>query len=136
MAKETPEKMYALATILMLLALAAVMLRLYARRIKKAKFAWDDYLIIIALAFTFATGVCMFVGASLGDLGRHTMSKPGKRHPVPVFTRRTKIFLQIEFAVFLTSTLTLGLTKLSVLMFYKRYVTLIYSIASEAVLSS
>ena len=46
---ETPGKMYALATVLTLLAIVAVLLRLYARRIKKAILTWDDYLIFFAL---------------------------------------------------------------------------------------
>ena len=46
---ETPGKMYALATVLTLLAVVAVLLRLYARKIKNAILAWDDYLIIVAL---------------------------------------------------------------------------------------
>ena len=46
---ETPGKMYALATVLTLLAVVAVLLRLYARKIKKAILTWDDYLIVFAL---------------------------------------------------------------------------------------
>lgn len=46
---ETPGKMYALATVLSLLAIVAVLLRLHARKIKNAILAWDDYLIISAL---------------------------------------------------------------------------------------
>lgn len=38
-----------MALILTLLALAAVMLRVYARRIKAVKLGWDDYLISLAL---------------------------------------------------------------------------------------
>ena len=46
---ESPGKMYALATVLSLLAILAVILRFYARSIKKACPSWDDYLIILAL---------------------------------------------------------------------------------------
>ena len=46
---ETPGKMYALASVLTLLAIVAVLLRLYARKIRKAILTWDDYLIIVAL---------------------------------------------------------------------------------------
>ena len=46
---ETPGKMYALATVLTLLAAVAVLLRLRARKIKNARLAWDDYLILFAL---------------------------------------------------------------------------------------
>ena len=124
MTTETPGKMYALAIILTVLAVIAIALRLFARRLKKGKLCWDDYLILFAFAFTLATAICMLVGTSLGDLGRHTKVKPGKHRPVPVFTHRTEIFLQVEYATFITSTLALGFTKLSVLMFYKRFVSL------------
>ena len=46
---ETPGKMYALATVLTLLATIAVLLRIYARKIKNAILAWDDYMILLAL---------------------------------------------------------------------------------------
>ena len=46
---ETPEKMYALATILTLLAVTAVGLRFKARYLRKADLAWDDYSIALAL---------------------------------------------------------------------------------------
>ncbi len=46
---ETPEKMYALATVLTLLAVIAVGLRFKARHLRKADLAWDDYSIALAL---------------------------------------------------------------------------------------
>lgn len=50
---ETPGKMYALATVLTLLATIAVLLRFYARKIKNARIEWDDYLIVFALVRRF-----------------------------------------------------------------------------------
>lgn len=41
--------MYALGTVLTILATVAVLLRLHARKIKKATLAWDDYMILVAL---------------------------------------------------------------------------------------
>ena len=46
---ETPGKMYALATVWTLLAAVAVLLRLHVRKIKKARLAWDDYMILFAM---------------------------------------------------------------------------------------
>ena len=46
---ETPGKMYALATVLSLVAVTAVGLRLKARHIRKADLALDDYTILLAL---------------------------------------------------------------------------------------
>ncbi|KAM0802748.1 hypothetical protein BDR22DRAFT_970990 [Usnea florida] len=110
---ETPGKMYALATVLILLATIAVLLRFCARNIKNARIEWDDYLIVFALVFTVGTALCMFVGTALGDLGRHTAIAPDG---YPVLTRG----LEINYASLMTSTLTFGLTKLSVLLLYKR----------------
>ena len=47
--EESPGKMYALATVLSILATVAVILRFYARRIKKVHLSWDDYLVVLAL---------------------------------------------------------------------------------------
>ena len=120
MAKETPGKMYALATVLTLLAFAAVALRLYARRIKKTRLSWDDWFIILAFTCTFVIAICMYIGSALGDLARHTGTRPGKHHPLPVFTHGTEVFLQVEYAVCVAAPLAMGFTKISVLMFYKR----------------
>ena len=46
---ETPEKMYAMAVILSVLAMVAVVLRFYARYLKAAGYWWDEYLIVPAL---------------------------------------------------------------------------------------
>lgn len=46
---ESAGKMYALATVLSLLAIVATGLRFYARRIKQASLSWDDYMILPAL---------------------------------------------------------------------------------------
>ena len=46
---ESVGKMYALATVLGLLAIVATALRFYARRIKQASLSWDDYMILPAL---------------------------------------------------------------------------------------
>ncbi|MCJ1451294.1 hypothetical protein MMC28_001630 [Mycoblastus sanguinarius] len=115
--EETPGKMYALAAVLTTLAIVAVLLRFYARHIKKVHLAWDDYMILPALLFTIGTGLCMFTGTAFGDLGRHTPIGP---NGMPKFDHRTQVFEQITYASQLTQTLTFGFTKLAVLLFYKR----------------
>ena len=56
---ESPGKMYALATVLTVLAIAAVILRIHARRMIKSGLAWDDFLVVIALVrlYLLATGI-------------------------------------------------------------------------------
>ena len=46
---ESPGKMYALATVLTVLAIVAVLLRVHARRLIKSSLAWDDFFVVIAL---------------------------------------------------------------------------------------
>ncbi len=80
------------------------------------------------------------LGSAKGDLARHVqMSKIHKGHPIR--THRVEVFEQvrdhkhevkgtksltvnqIEFATLLAQVLTFGFTKLSVLLFYKRFIT-------------
>ncbi|CAF9929271.1 MAG: hypothetical protein ALECFALPRED_004287 [Alectoria fallacina] len=89
---ESPGKMYALASVLTILAIVAVILRFYARRIKKIRPSWDDYLIVLALVSTIGTGVCMFVGAAIGGLGRHTNVTPDG---MPIFNGRMEMLFTL-----------------------------------------
>ncbi len=51
---ETPGKMYALAAVLSVLAIVAVILRFYSRRLlKTARIEMDDYMILPALVCHF-----------------------------------------------------------------------------------
>jgi len=59
---ETPALMYALATVLTVLAFSVIVLRFYARYIKKAGFSWDDYMILPAMVFTIGTAIGMVIG--------------------------------------------------------------------------
>ena len=54
---ESPGKIYALATVLTVLAMVAVMLRLYARRITKQRLEWDGFMIFLALVSGTAAGL-------------------------------------------------------------------------------
>ena len=46
---ESAGKMYALASVLSILATVAIMLRFYARRVKQTALLLDDYAILLAL---------------------------------------------------------------------------------------
>lgn len=59
---ETPALMYTLAIILTVLAFSVIVLRFYARYIKKAGFSWDDYMILPAMVFTIGTAIGMIIG--------------------------------------------------------------------------
>lgn len=67
--------------------------------------------------FTMVTAICIYVGAADGDLAKHVeLDAQGNG----IWTHRVVVFLEINFAQQLSTTLTFGLTKLSVLLFYKR----------------
>ena len=89
---DTPAGMYALVIVMSLLAIIATGLRFQARFLKKNGISYDDYAILAALIFTIATGICIIVGAAIGDLARHTMIDP---NDYPIFTRRTQVFEQV-----------------------------------------
>lgn len=102
---------------LTVLAMVAIVLRFCARRLKKVGLGWDDYTILPAMLFTIVSAICIYVGAADGDLAKHIeLDAQGNG----VWTHRDVVFLEINFAQQLSSTLTFGLTKLSVLLFYKR----------------
>lgn len=63
---ESPGKMYALASVLTVLAIIAVILRAYARRITKSGLAWDDFLIVIALCVIGNKNLAFVVKSFLG----------------------------------------------------------------------
>ena len=46
---ESPGQYIAVTTFLLVLALAAIVLRLCARRLKKVGLGWDDYTILLAM---------------------------------------------------------------------------------------
>lgn len=48
-AGQSPGAMYALVTIMTLLAMVAIGLRFYARRIKQTRLMWDDYMMLPAM---------------------------------------------------------------------------------------
>jgi membrane-associated HD superfamily phosphohydrolase len=72
---ENPGKMYALATVLALLANVAVMLRLYARRKTKQSISWDDYLVLLALVSTSVSFSAMISRAK----GKFRSSRLGRQ---------------------------------------------------------
>ena len=63
------------------------------------------------------SAICIYVGAADGELAGHmVLDDEGNG----VWTHRDVVFLEVNYAQQLSTTLTYGLTKLSVLLFYKR----------------
>lgn len=67
--------------------------------------------------FTLVSAICIYVGAADGDLAKHVeLDADGNG----IWTHADVVFFETNFAQQLSSTLTFGLTKMSVLLFYKR----------------
>ncbi|KAL9130162.1 MAG: hypothetical protein Q9175_007099 [Cornicularia normoerica] len=74
----------------------------------------------------------MFVGAALGSLGRHTQVTPDG---MPIFDSRMEVFFKIIYISQLTQTVTFGLTKVAVVLFYRRiFIPRTFSIISWVVI--
>lgn len=80
---ESPAKMYALATVLTVLAMVAVMLRLYARRISKQRLEWDDCMILLALVSRTTTRLLLYQNTQI----RSSSSLLGRRCTCSVVSR-------------------------------------------------
>ncbi|KAF1962133.1 hypothetical protein CC80DRAFT_154805 [Byssothecium circinans] len=117
---QTPELQYALAIILTIGPSIFVALRFRARHIKGAKWDWDDWLICIALFFTYVTAVFLIIGTAAGYQGRH-MRFTGPNNAIPVISDPGYImFLKMLYAGQLSQIFAIGPTKISVLLFYRR----------------
>lgn len=66
----TPTEMIALAILFSIIPVIAVALRLWARRIMKARWEMDDWFVFVALGMCVAAGGAVVYGESfLGGLG-------------------------------------------------------------------
>ncbi|KAK8018791.1 hypothetical protein PG991_007981 [Apiospora marii] len=105
--------LYASDAICLAAAFTAVLLRLYARRLKGQRLGWDDYMIIIALFFTtIFVSLCIFVAAY--GMGRHTIVTV-LEHP-----ERVVPFAKATLAAGVLYNPALVCTKVSILLLYHR----------------
>ncbi|KAI0865922.1 hypothetical protein F4860DRAFT_499994 [Xylaria cubensis] len=102
-----------------LLATVAVIIRLQARLARQVKFGADNYLIIRAVVFCYGLSAVTITAAELGNLGGHLVFGPNF---VPINGEEFRLFQQTLWVLSFVSIPLLGLTKLSVLFFYKRIV--------------
>ena len=97
-----------IVTICMTLALLAVILRFWSRKIANVRIGRDDWLIVLALIFALAVDVLIFVSIADGG-GRHSfMIDPGN------------MTLQTNLAAAWMLTTTLTLARLSIIALYLR----------------
>ncbi|MCJ1244556.1 hypothetical protein MMC30_001754 [Trapelia coarctata] len=89
----------------------AVCLRFISRRLIKQPFLWDDWLIVIALPFAWAVGVCELVGIYEGGYGRHIQT---------LSIHEMSVLQQTHWANSVVTIVSISLTKLSIVLFYRR----------------
>ncbi|KAI4212892.1 MAG: hypothetical protein LQ351_004417 [Letrouitia transgressa] len=100
-----------------IVSILAVLLRIKARRIKRAKLGGDDYTILIALVLTIGVTINVLLDSVLGDLGWHTQfTSKG----APLDTSAHRAHGKAAFALQILVWPCVGLQKISVLLFYKR----------------
>lgn len=96
--------------VLAVIASLAVGMRLWARTVQKLQLQADDYLIVIALVFTYATAGLSITGGVFGS-GKHVWAVP---------TGNILIILKILFGYTTIYGCANAFTKLSVICFYHR----------------
>ncbi|CAG8960385.1 hypothetical protein HYFRA_00008102 [Hymenoscyphus fraxineus] len=107
-----------------LAAIIAVALRVRARHVQKLKLERDDYTIFIALVLAIALAVDLAIGCQLGRFGAPlTYKHNGDPDPGSWFNIWGKASHQIHNTIFASQLLwypCIGLTRISVLLFYSR----------------
>ncbi|KAB8259684.1 hypothetical protein BDV32DRAFT_123937 [Aspergillus pseudonomiae] len=91
------------------LTVTAVAARVLARFRSKAGFGWDDYLISVALMGQLSYAVLMFMSVINGE-GQHI-----------IFVKNQKLFVQEYVAAIISYSITVMLTKISILFLYHRF---------------
>ncbi|MCJ1352868.1 MAG: hypothetical protein MMC33_002852 [Icmadophila ericetorum] len=119
------------STIFPILAIIAFGLRIYARRIKAHAFHLDDYLCLVATIVTVASCIPYIIGAAIGGIGKHITDLSNDeltRFGKVMKTLRKLLNDQVRylpppkilFALQFTYLAASSLTKISILIFYKR----------------
>ncbi|KAI9825208.1 MAG: hypothetical protein M1826_007065 [Phylliscum demangeonii] len=103
----------AVNSVLGILATAAVIARIYSRRIMKAPLQRDDWTIVAALVFAYGGLICCFIGTREG-MGRHTLK---------IGLAKTTIALKVMYIYQIFFAFANGTIKISILMMYQRIFT-------------
>ncbi|MCJ1447904.1 MAG: hypothetical protein MMC23_008416 [Stictis urceolatum] len=107
----------ALDVVLAVLAIAAVIVRLICRSVKRNSLGTDDYTVIVALVFTIGVSLTSLVCVFIGNLGGHDFLPDGK--PAITLHAHTVRATSLWVGQWL-SALAVGFTKISILFLYRR----------------
>ncbi|KAL4862831.1 hypothetical protein BDV12DRAFT_206977 [Aspergillus spectabilis] len=109
----------------MAIATVFVVLRFWARTVNNSGIAYDDWSLLVALAFAYGTGVCCILGGKYG-IGEHIWVV----EPDDVL-----MSMKIIFAYVILYATTVPMVKLSVLLLYRRIFRLAWTLYICAFLS-
>ncbi|KAL2835487.1 hypothetical protein BJY01DRAFT_252611 [Aspergillus pseudoustus] len=109
----------------MAIATVFVCLRFWARTANKNVLAYDDWSLLVSLAFAYGTGICCILGGRYG-IGKHIWVV----EPDDVITS-----MRIIFAYVILYATTVPMVKLSVLLLYRRIFRLTWALYFCAFLS-
>lgn len=114
-------EMIILGIVFLLLPIVAVVLRIWAKKIQRTSLAWDDYLIFPALVFAVAGAITQVIAAVDGNLGQQQTLAP---NGMPVVDHEFLVYQKSKFVLQISSVLSLGFTKASIIMLYARIFSL------------
>ena len=97
--------------VLIILPTIFVALRLTSRKVSRAGYWWDDFLILLALLFSYALPICNLISTYNHGFGRHIFILP---------LDTTSKFLRILYVFEIFFFLTAVFNKLAILAFYRR----------------
>ncbi|CAI6312475.1 unnamed protein product [Periconia digitata] len=109
--------MIGLGVVFMIIPVAFVCFRVWAKFLGARRLGWEDYLCFAALAVALTCSILQVVAAVHGSLGQH-QNVDEKGMPIlddPEFL----VYERTKFAVNILSVVSLGLIKASILLFYK-----------------
>ncbi|OKL62772.1 hypothetical protein UA08_01850 [Talaromyces atroroseus] len=115
----SPAKFSALAVVFLLLAVVSVVLRFWARRNSRARFGADDVLIIPATLCVVGIAATMILGTQIGMMAQHQTNEYAPDGQ-PIYTKALANYEKCNYVLQLLPLASLGLSKTSVLIFYRR----------------
>ncbi|KAF7885623.1 uncharacterized protein EAF02_004132 [Botrytis sinoallii] len=100
-----------------IIAIAAVVLRFWARRIKGQNLGSDDWTILVALILGLSVTIDMLIMTQLGGLGSHSEFNADG---TPLNPKAAIVLAKTIYALEVLTWPAVGMTKISVLLMYKR----------------
>ncbi|KAI5921183.1 hypothetical protein F4810DRAFT_379274 [Camillea tinctor] len=111
-----PSVLIGTAVLFMITSIGSVGLRFYARYISRAKLGIDDWITIPVMVICVALSAVQIVATTAGGLGTHLELVDGElRYPT-----RFYVYEKTRYAYEVISAFSLGITKVSVLLFFRR----------------